>query len=421
MLISVETSEGIYHNCVALKAFDLPEYAINSDGIVIYPRTGRIAIGNQGLIDIKYKRYRIGRLVGECFWDKPEEIWKNSPYKEDILLHGEFRLLPINAKKCLNIRHRFGGYYWVTDKGEVWDDYEMKKFKKAVSSSGFEFVHIGTQHNIPIHRLVANYFINIPVELKSIPPNELRVRHKDGNKLNNHVGNLEWCTKDEAHGNVKLSNADLINIDNERAAGTPVNEIAKRYNVAPNTISSIIRRSCARYKEVLGEQRESTEYRGNMVPQDKIDKAVELINRGVGRKLICSIVGISSPKLSEIWKTDKRVTATMKASTNVELSPEKKEEIFSLLEEGKTDWYIRGKVNVGTARIKAIRNRELYAEDSAGRTWPMDPSNIVTENIKDRNTAIESFYRSNPGISINEVCDKFNVSTNTVKRALGLI
>jgi hypothetical protein len=41
-----------------------------------------------------------------------------------------------------------------------------------------------------IHRLVANHFISNPQKKKE-------VNHKDGNKLNNHISNLEWSCRSE--------------------------------------------------------------------------------------------------------------------------------------------------------------------------------------------------------------------------------
>ena len=42
----------------------------------------------------------------------------------------------------------------------------------------------------PIHKLVAEYFLENP-------NNYYCVNHKDGNKLNNNIENLEWCTISE--------------------------------------------------------------------------------------------------------------------------------------------------------------------------------------------------------------------------------
>ena len=49
------------------------------------------------------------------------------------------------------------------------------------------------------HRLVAKYFLDNP-------GGKLEVNHIDGNKSNNHVSNLEWCTTQENLEHKRINN-----------------------------------------------------------------------------------------------------------------------------------------------------------------------------------------------------------------------
>lgn len=64
-----------------------------------------------------------------------------------------------------------------------------KILKPTIYTSGYEYVSLsknGERKNYMVHRLVAETFLDNPDNLSC-------VNHKDENKLNNNVDNLEWC------------------------------------------------------------------------------------------------------------------------------------------------------------------------------------------------------------------------------------
>jgi hypothetical protein len=85
----------------------------------------------------------------------------------------------------------YEGRYEVSDTGQVKGPKGI--LKPCFHTNGYVRANLwkhGTSRWFKIHRLVATHFIPNP---RQCP----QVNHKDGNKINNLVSNLEWCTASE--------------------------------------------------------------------------------------------------------------------------------------------------------------------------------------------------------------------------------
>ncbi len=109
----------------------------------------------------------------------------------------------------------------------------------------------GVQNQILIHRLVAPPFI-------SNPENKPFINHRDGNKKNNNLKNLEWCTASEnmthsfkngfhgsrkgsLNGNAKLCEEQAKEIRQLYATKNySQREVASKYNLSQTCIGDIV-------------------------------------------------------------------------------------------------------------------------------------------------------------------------------------
>lgn len=96
--------------------------------------------------------------------------------------------------------------YYIYDNGDVLNINTNKILSGSVGENGYKYFRLsqgGKKKMFYCHRLVAEAFIPNP---KNLPV----VNHKDGNKLNNNVENLEWVTYNENtehfHKEIKKNN-----------------------------------------------------------------------------------------------------------------------------------------------------------------------------------------------------------------------
>ena len=143
----------------------------------------------------------------------------------------------------------YGGLYQVSNTGKVRD---LKNHIKSVykNNKGYTCLSLyynGKTYHPTVHRLVAKAFI-------PNPNNYEQVNHKDCNKENNNVENLEWCnqrynydegmktfqySKNEEHYFAKLKNSDIPIIYELYKLGFTRATVAKMFSINPSSLEAI--------------------------------------------------------------------------------------------------------------------------------------------------------------------------------------
>lgn len=147
----------------------------------------------------------------------------------------------------------FRELYQVSNLGRIRRKDNKKVLKPLTLTKGYKGVRLYyTKHDAvtkKIHRLVAKYFIDNPLNL-------LQVNHKDGNKCNNKVNNLEWCSNDynmnhaivnnlikkgENRYNSKCLEDSLIYIQDLIDCGFTIKQLSIVYCISKNTMKEIVK------------------------------------------------------------------------------------------------------------------------------------------------------------------------------------
>ncbi len=115
-----------------------------------------------------------------------EEIWKDIKGYEGYYQVSNLGRVKSLDRDCVNnLSNQYSSYITT-----VFRKGKMLKLCVRGNYRSVQLFNNGKYKQVPVHRLVIETFI-------PNPENKAYVNHKDGNKLNNHVDNLEWVTAKE--------------------------------------------------------------------------------------------------------------------------------------------------------------------------------------------------------------------------------
>lgn len=212
----------------------------------------------------------------------------------------------------------FAKNYDIDEHGNVFSFHLNKIMRCNTLVTGYKRIGIvcddGKKKRFLVHRLVAlTYLPN--------PENKEEVNHKDGNKLNNHVSNLEWVTRHEnmrhafstglnsnkgvMNGKCILTTDQVIEIYYKLQQGARNSDVAKEYGICRTTVFSIKKKRI--WQEIL-------DYLPDIKIKSKAERLsektarwiCEKLQEGVGPKQILDMCHNPSVNIDHIYDIKRR-------------------------------------------------------------------------------------------------------------------
>ncbi|HBV22255.1 MAG TPA: hypothetical protein DEB42_00490 [Jeotgalicoccus sp.] len=279
-------------------------------------------------------------------------------------------------------------HYWVSTKGRVWNSRSKNLLKGGDNGTGYQFVHIrsknGIHRNFLRHRLVSLAFI-------PNPENKETVNHKDGDKKNNHVENLEWMTHKEnarhawhigLNDKRKITKEQQNEIVSLRKKGWSTVDIAEKLKIGSTTVWDYCRKS-------------GLNERLDKITKEQKELVLTLRKTGLSIMKIGEEIGISTSSVLTICDKEglgKRIDLT---------SQEQKNKVIELKKKGETYSNIVQKTSLSLSTVQRICSSNGLCKTK----------NVVTEELIQQLVKLK-----NEGMTYTEISKEIGLTVATVSK-----
>lgn len=285
-----------------------------------------------------------------------------------------------NNETFYPIHYLNNDFYYVSRIGNIFSKYKNDLLKQQINHKGYNTVYLkdGTKSKtIFVHRIVSEVFLPNPNKYP-------QVNHIDGNKLNNNVDNLEWCSneynmkhswdiglREPVHGEevgtsiLKESQVCEIYMSNKSSK-----ELSNEYNVSAGTINSIKSRKSWQKVTAKLEKGETLleNQRNNMFSYSDIYEiyTANNTNKQLSKQYGCSESTIRSIRNGNSYGS---ITTDFKKGENLNRLTE--QQVRSIYLSNGTYKSISEYFNISISTVSSIKNGKNYTK--------------ITEKIREEN------------------------------------
>lgn len=131
---------------------------------------------------------------------------------------------------------KYEGLYSATDDGQIYSERSKKFLKPRLDKGGYQQVNLhknGVQKTYKVHRLIAMTFLKNPDNLPC-------VNHKDENRINNCIDNLEFCTHE--YNNQYGSHSRAVYCLEINKTFLSIKAVARELNISSGSLSATLKR-----------------------------------------------------------------------------------------------------------------------------------------------------------------------------------